>query len=218
MSNYIKDRYGYCQRSGQRVRRSELVEDGYIPGLMVHPDWYEPPDDNKVQANSQVDEFKSYLTVPPTDIEDVRVSLPDSAYTGESGEIFRFGTRASVEALLSGSTEMRAALYPFATDYSALSVYDPAQELSGDGYVAGGFAVEYAILDYTDYIVVQILNLTTPRLTLSDVGGVLFYASADPATSVVAVKFRYPRQVNGQVLRITQPIASIDLAIGAFQG
>lgn len=31
-----------CQRSGQKMRYRDLVEDGHIPGLLVHPDWYEP--------------------------------------------------------------------------------------------------------------------------------------------------------------------------------
>jgi hypothetical protein len=32
-----------CQRSGKRVPYRDRVEDGYVPGLMVAPDWYEPP-------------------------------------------------------------------------------------------------------------------------------------------------------------------------------
>lgn len=31
-----------CQRSGQKMRYRDLVEDGHIPGLLVHPDWWEP--------------------------------------------------------------------------------------------------------------------------------------------------------------------------------
>lgn len=31
-----------CQRSGQKMRYRDLVEDGQTPGLRVHPDWYEP--------------------------------------------------------------------------------------------------------------------------------------------------------------------------------
>lgn len=33
---------GECGRSGQKMLLSEMVEDGYYPGLMVHPTWYEP--------------------------------------------------------------------------------------------------------------------------------------------------------------------------------
>lgn len=31
-----------CQRSGQKMRYRDLVEDGHIKGLLVHPDWWEP--------------------------------------------------------------------------------------------------------------------------------------------------------------------------------
>jgi hypothetical protein len=31
-----------CQRSGQKMRYKDLVEDGHVPGLLVHPDWWEP--------------------------------------------------------------------------------------------------------------------------------------------------------------------------------
>jgi len=31
-----------CQRSGQKMRYKDLVEDGHVYGLLVHPDWWEP--------------------------------------------------------------------------------------------------------------------------------------------------------------------------------
>lgn len=31
-----------CQRSGQKMRYKDLVEDGHVEGLLVHPDWWEP--------------------------------------------------------------------------------------------------------------------------------------------------------------------------------
>lgn len=31
-----------CQRSGQKMRYRDLVEDGHIQGLLVHPGWWEP--------------------------------------------------------------------------------------------------------------------------------------------------------------------------------
>lgn len=31
-----------CQRSGQKMKYRDLVEDGHVPGLLVHPDWWEP--------------------------------------------------------------------------------------------------------------------------------------------------------------------------------
>lgn len=38
-----KKAWGICQRSGKRVPYDDLVEDGYIKGLLVARDWYEPP-------------------------------------------------------------------------------------------------------------------------------------------------------------------------------
>lgn len=31
-----------CNRSGVKMLRSDMVEDGYIKGLLVHPEWYDP--------------------------------------------------------------------------------------------------------------------------------------------------------------------------------
>jgi len=41
---YAKGRHALaeCQRSGQKMRYRDLVEDGHVPGLLVHPDWWEP--------------------------------------------------------------------------------------------------------------------------------------------------------------------------------
>ena len=35
--------WGICQKSGMRVRRVDMVEDGYYKGLMVAPQYYDPP-------------------------------------------------------------------------------------------------------------------------------------------------------------------------------
>lgn len=32
---------GECGRSGQKMLLKDMVEDGYYPGLLVHPGWYE---------------------------------------------------------------------------------------------------------------------------------------------------------------------------------
>lgn len=34
--------WGICQRSGRRLPRDEMVEDGQLKGLLVDPRWYEP--------------------------------------------------------------------------------------------------------------------------------------------------------------------------------
>lgn len=38
-----KDSVAICNRSGQKMLRRDMIEDGYIRGLLVHPDWYDPP-------------------------------------------------------------------------------------------------------------------------------------------------------------------------------
>ena len=45
-----------CMRSGQKMRYRDLVEDGQIPGLLVHPDWYEPrhPQEIPVDASDAI--------------------------------------------------------------------------------------------------------------------------------------------------------------------
>lgn len=37
-----KDAVAICNRSGQKMMRADMVEDGYLRGLLVHPDWYDP--------------------------------------------------------------------------------------------------------------------------------------------------------------------------------
>jgi hypothetical protein len=44
MSKYAtgKNALAECQRSGQKMRYRDLVEDGHVPGLLVCRDWWEP--------------------------------------------------------------------------------------------------------------------------------------------------------------------------------
>ncbi len=45
-----------CQRSGQKMRYRDLVEDGHVEGLLVHPDWWEPkhPQETPVTVHDPV--------------------------------------------------------------------------------------------------------------------------------------------------------------------
>jgi hypothetical protein len=49
-----------CQRSGQKMNYRELVEDGHIEGLLVHPDWWEPkhPQEIPVEVTDPVALFR----------------------------------------------------------------------------------------------------------------------------------------------------------------
>jgi hypothetical protein len=61
---------GECQRSGKRVPYQSLVEDGYIPGLLVAPDWYEPPHPLDEPLKDIDDPVALYKPAP-------EISLPD---------------------------------------------------------------------------------------------------------------------------------------------
>lgn len=37
-----KNSVAICNRSGVKMMRADMVEDGYLRGLLVHPDWYDP--------------------------------------------------------------------------------------------------------------------------------------------------------------------------------
>lgn len=43
MARYLgRNQVGICQRSGKKVRRADLVEDGQVKGLLVAKEWWEP--------------------------------------------------------------------------------------------------------------------------------------------------------------------------------
>lgn len=49
-----------CQRSGQKMRYRDLVEDGHVAGLLVHPDWWEPkhPQEIPVEVDDPIALFR----------------------------------------------------------------------------------------------------------------------------------------------------------------
>ena len=49
-----------CQRSGQKMRYRDLVEDGHVSGLLVHPDWWEPkhPQEIPVEVTDPIALFR----------------------------------------------------------------------------------------------------------------------------------------------------------------
>lgn len=49
-----------CQRSGQKMKYRDLVEDGHVPGLLVHPDWWEPkhPQEIPVEVDDPIALFR----------------------------------------------------------------------------------------------------------------------------------------------------------------
>ena len=49
-----------CQRSGQKMFYRDLVEDGHVSGLLVHPDWWEPkhPQEIPVEVDDPIALFR----------------------------------------------------------------------------------------------------------------------------------------------------------------
>ena len=57
-----------CQRSGQKMRYRDLVEDGHVPGLLVHPDWWEPKHPQEIPVEID-DPIALYRPAPEISIE-----------------------------------------------------------------------------------------------------------------------------------------------------
>lgn len=213
MAKYIPERFGFCQRSGQKIARRLLVDDGFVPGLKVAPNWYEPPDDRDVPFE-QKDEFKSHLTVPPIDGDAVVVRLPDCDLAGNSATYYPIGTAASVQSLLTGA-QASLALYPSTVDFSTLTTLAGASEISAVAYPAGGYLVDHFVRDYSGVIVIELAGVTTAQpLDTPDVGGFLVHVNG---SGVVAVAFRAPRTLAGRKLTIRFPIASAELGVAVYR-
>lgn len=58
-----------CQRSGQKMRYRDLVEDGHIAGLLVHPDWWEPKHPQEIPIEV-TDPIALYRPAPEISIEE----------------------------------------------------------------------------------------------------------------------------------------------------
>lgn len=67
---YAKGRHAVaeCQRSGQKMRYRDLVEDGHIEGLLVHPDWWEPKHPQEIPVRVD-DPVALYRPSPEISIE-----------------------------------------------------------------------------------------------------------------------------------------------------
>jgi len=58
-----------CQRSGQKMMYRDLVVDGHIEGLLVHPDWWEPKHPQEIPVEV-TDPIALYRPAPEISIED----------------------------------------------------------------------------------------------------------------------------------------------------
>ena len=76
-----------CQRSGQKMRYRDLVEDGHVPGLLVHPDWWEPkhPQEIPVEIHDPIALYKPAPEISiETDYGEAEAPLPVPAGPGGS--------------------------------------------------------------------------------------------------------------------------------------
>jgi len=99
-SYYAKGRNAIaeCQRSGQKMRYRDLVEDGHIPGLLVHPAWYEPRHPQELPVDTS-DAVALWEPAPEISVP------PDQAACPISPEDLRFFQTTTLDAdLVSGGT------------------------------------------------------------------------------------------------------------------
>ena len=65
-----------CQRSGQKMMYRDLLEDGHIEGLLVHPDWWEPKHPQEIPVEV-TDPIALYRPSPEISIEE-NYGLPEN--------------------------------------------------------------------------------------------------------------------------------------------
>jgi hypothetical protein len=70
-----------CQRSGQKMFYKDLVEDGHIPGLLVHPDWWEPKHPQEIPV-TVTDPIALYRPAPDLSSQDPDYGDPEGGGQG----------------------------------------------------------------------------------------------------------------------------------------
>lgn len=69
--------WGECQRSGNKYLLKDLVEDGHIPGILVHRSFYEPPHPRETVPIPSDDPQALYRPSPRTDRESAKAHIDD---------------------------------------------------------------------------------------------------------------------------------------------
>ncbi len=145
-SFYAKGRnaVAICQRSGQKMRYQDLVEDGHVPGLLVHPEWWEPrhPQELPVDASDAVALWRPSPETDPAEVDDCPASPFDLRY---------FESTTLAVDLVSG--ERRAVVEDAVTYDDHLCLYI---ELDGGGYIKsrtqGWYETQFVVYSKTDLI------------------------------------------------------------------
>ena len=82
-----------CQRSGQKMWYRDLVEDGHVPGLLVHPDWWEPwhPQEDPVYTDDPIALFRPSPEISVTS-NPAQATTPPLAANNTVAQIAATGT------------------------------------------------------------------------------------------------------------------------------
>lgn len=72
--------WGICQRSGKRILLKDLVQDGYIPGMLVQSSWHEPRN-NDLQRPNLFDRVNLTRPSPDNNQENHTVMFPCFSFT-----------------------------------------------------------------------------------------------------------------------------------------
>lgn len=77
MSRYAKGKYalGECGRSGKILPLKDMVEDGYIKGMLVSKEYYEAPDPS-LHYQPKTDAVALERTAPRADGSDIEIAIP----------------------------------------------------------------------------------------------------------------------------------------------
>lgn len=141
---YAKGRHAVaeCQRSGQKMLYRDLVEDGHIEGLLVHPDWWEPKHPQEIPVRVD-DPIALYRPSPEISIESDYGLTDGNEYPPEPNTLFP-ATGTLSEALVGGERHIvmdNAYAYQF-----GLPLYI---ELDGGGWFMSRIRTEANVPTFT---------------------------------------------------------------------
>lgn len=90
-----------CQRSGQKMRYRDLVEDGHVAGLLVHPDWWEPKHPQEIPVEVD-DPIALYRPAPEISIEGSGYGDPENLDDGTTPTTTTAAASGVINATLTG--------------------------------------------------------------------------------------------------------------------
>src|SRR5208282_279328 len=78
-----KNAVAICNRSGVKMMRRDMIEDGYLRGLLVHPDWWDPfhPQERPFDPDEGIAIYKPAPDLMPTPNSPILAGSRTSAVT-----------------------------------------------------------------------------------------------------------------------------------------